>query len=188
MTFGSSLVFASPQSSPVHIRERAFAGTAIETFTIDLKCIFGSAVFSGCPRLTRFECKSIGLDVNEIPASFAKDASSLETFTWPEGLTSVGESAFEGCLKFDPKQLRYASTVSFGQYAFSGCPITSFTPSYKIQQLSAGLFKDCGELETVTVSSVSQSPDVIPDENCACSHGRGLRSRASANRPFRVVP
>lgn len=78
--------------------------------------------------------------------------TEAETVSFPEGLKSVGESAFEFCEKLDGVVLP-ESLESLGTYAFSECTsLSEISLPASVNTFGTGIFNNCTALETVTLS------------------------------------
>ena len=76
---------------------------------------------------------------------------SLTSVTIPEGVTSIGDSAFCGCRSLTSVTLP-ESVTSIGNYAFEGCSsLTSVTIPEGVTSIGSSAFIDCQSLTSVTI-------------------------------------
>lgn len=106
----------------------------------------GNYAFAGCEHLTT-------IDFIKTPDA---NAQTIKGFTVVENsncLTSIGEGAFEGCVKlgigdgfFFPQSL-----TSIGNYAFRGCiSLKNFLMRSSLSSIGNGAFQDCTGLRYIT--------------------------------------
>ena len=68
-----------------------------------------------------------------------------------DGVTSIGDSAFEGCSSITSITIP-SSVTSIGWYAFDGCSsITSITIPNSVTSIETGVFRDCSSLKSITI-------------------------------------
>ena len=76
---------------------------------------------------------------------------SLSSVTIPEGVTSIGSSAFSGCSALTSITIPEGVT-SIGSSAFSGCSgLTSVTIPKGVTSIGSSAFADCSSLTSVTI-------------------------------------
>ena len=150
------------------IREKAFQGSSITTFTItEAITSIGDGAFADCDALTSFVMASdqtnrtftvsngvLFTDSNktlqQYPAGKA-DAS----YTIPTGTTEVSPYAFMGS-KVTSVTFN-ASLRTIGAEAFSGSSITSLTLNNGLTNVGQGAFSDCDALTQVSIPSSVRS-------------------------------
>ena len=118
----ASLETVSLPSNLKTIGSYAFSGqTNLVSVTITSPAILesvGSGAFSGCSNLESLGFTTWPSTVTVIPSSCFDGCYKLNSFTIPEGVTSIGGSAFQDCRMFSST---LPSTItSVGGYAFSG--------------------------------------------------------------------
>ncbi|MDR2095896.1 MAG: leucine-rich repeat domain-containing protein, partial [Treponema sp.] len=92
-----------------------------------------------------------GLPVRAIGESAFEEAG-ITAITLPNGVTFIGERAFEGCESLTSITLPN-SVTSIGYGAFEGCgSLTSIALPNGVTDIGERAFRDCGSLETVTIS------------------------------------
>lgn len=67
-----------------------------------------------------------GGDMNEVYKAFIESGSNKTTVDWPEGITSIGSSAFDGCTNLVLTELP-AGITSIGSDAFYNCTKLALT-------------------------------------------------------------
>ena len=122
--------------------------------------INGSA-FSGCTSLKNISVSAINPNYKDIDGNvYTKDGKTLvkyapgkqdTSFIVPEGITSIGESAFSDC-----KSLTYItipdSVNSIGEYAFSGCwYLESITIPDGMTSIADGAFENCDSFTSINI-------------------------------------
>ena len=76
---------------------------------------------------------------------------NLPSITIPSGVTSIGNRAFRNCAILAEVTLP-AGVTSIGRNAFEGCAaFTEMTIPDGVTRINAGTFKDCGALSSVTI-------------------------------------
>ena len=91
------------------------------------------------------------------PAKDNESVKNATNFVWPEGVTSIGEYAFNGCSSLT--SVTIPSTVTtIGNNAFSVCTgLTSVTIPDGVTSIGAGAFSGCSNLTSVTIPSTVTS-------------------------------
>ena len=89
--------------------------------------------------------------VTSIGDSAFYGCSSLTSVTIPEGVTSIGDSAFSGCSSLTSVTIP-SSVTSIGGSAFSGCSsLTSVTIPEGVTSIGGYAFYGCSSLTSVTI-------------------------------------
>ena len=84
---------------------------------------------------------------------------NLTEFTIPDGVTSIGDSAFEGCTVLTNITIP-DSVTSIGNNAFRGCTgLTSITIPDSVTNIGNGAFSDCTGLTSITLPFVGNTKD-----------------------------
>ena len=76
--------------------------------------------------------------------------SSLKSINLPEGVTSIGESAFYGCISLTNISLPDGVT-SIGDNAFAQCALISIILPEKLTSIGMATFADCGGLTSINL-------------------------------------
>ena len=76
---------------------------------------------------------------------------NLQTITIPEGVTSIGDSAFKGCTGLTSITIPEGVT-SIGNYAFQNCSsLTSITIPNSVTSIGSSAFQNCTSLTSITI-------------------------------------
>ena len=76
----------------------------------------------------------------------------MTSITIPDGVTSIGNSAFSDCINL--KSITIPDSVtSIGNSAFSGCSFTSITIPDSVTSIGNSAFTDCNNLTSVTIGN-----------------------------------
>ena len=92
--------------------------------------------------------------------------SNINSVIIPEGVTSIGYSAFSGC--YNIKIIEIPSSVTnIDNYAFKHCSsLTSITIPEGVTSIGSYAFDNCTSLESVTIGSGVQSIDAYAFSSC----------------------
>ena len=94
---------------------------------------------------------SIPDGVTSIGSSAFSGCSGLSSVTIPDSVTSIGSSAFSGCSSLSSVTIP-DSVTSIGSSAFSGCSsLNSVTIPDSVTSIGDSAFKDCSSLNSVTI-------------------------------------
>lgn len=161
------------------VGDSAFKGcTALTQLALPNSVIsIGANAFYGDSRLFMLNMVSVEYSKLEtIGDSAFKNCSSLELFCsdenyiLPESLTTIGSSAFYGCVKID-KVVMGDGIVSLGESAYAYCSgIKKMTVSARIQTVPQRAFLNCTELIELTFSTTVRGAVTIESnafENCS---------------------
>ena len=113
--------------------------------------------------------------IKKIPEYFCDGASKLTAITIPNGVETIGLSAFELCSALATVSLP-SSVHTIGERAFYDCGVTTINITNNIKHIGASAFYSCGGLTSLTVPS---SIETI--ENSAFSGCSGLTSLTIPN-------
>lgn len=132
--------------------------TALETVT--LSCPIPARAFMGCSALKSVSLGN-GSGVNTIGEYAFAGCTSLSSFPFRSGLTSVGTAAFEGSGLTAVDLSASSSLTSLGAWAFAKCDkLTSVIFNDKLTTLGDGIFLDDASLVTVALpTGVTSLPD-----------------------------
>ena len=114
----------------------------------------GSSAFSGCSSLAEIKGRFASSDgkcliVDGELNSFAP--AGLTDYTIPDSVTSIGDSAFDGCKSLASVTIG-DSVTSIGNYAFWGCSsLTSVTIPDSVTSIGDNAFRSCTSLASVTI-------------------------------------
>ncbi len=96
--------------------------------------------------------------------AFASD-SALTVITIPDGVESIGRSAFDGC---ELTELELPSTVkTIGSSAFWGCRFTSLKLTEGLESIATYAFSGCSSLKSVTIPASVTAIEEAPFAYCA---------------------
>ena len=95
--------------------------------------------------------------VTSIGNSAFRSCSSLMSVTIPEGVTSIGDRAFWGCSSLTSVTIP-ENVTSIGNWAFTSCSnLTSVTIPEGVTSIGIGAFNDCSSLKSVYYSGSLES-------------------------------
>ena len=149
------------------IRAQAFNNCGLQSivFPDSLKTV-GDMVFEGCQNLTYLDMNQVetfgegntwnlkelifSSKLDTVPFRFAEIAENLEKVTLPEGVKTIGEDAFRGCINL--KSINFPSTlVTIAPYAFYDCTkLTSVDLPEGLVNIGSGAFFNSG-LTSITI-------------------------------------
>ena len=94
---------------------------------------------------------SIPDSVTSIGESAFENCNSLTSITIPDSVTEIGEEAFEDCFSLTSVTIP-DSVTEIGSYAFSGCRnLTSITIPDSVTEIGSSAFYGCSSLTSVTI-------------------------------------
>ena len=114
--------------------------------TIDLSSVetFGNYIMSDCYALTSVQLPKT---MQSIPQGLLSRCTSITSFTFPDGVTSIEYDAFNGTglTSIDIPE----SVTSIGSHAFANTALTSITTS--VPAIDEGAFENCVSLTNITL-------------------------------------
>lgn len=131
----------------------------------------GRTPFAHCNKLTDIRVSpdhpvfevigGVLFDKNGHRLIYYPDAYTAKRYVVPEGVTSIGNYAFEGCDSLTSITLP-DSVTSIGDYAFGSCySLTSITLPDSVTSVGENPFKQCGKLTEIKVSPDHPALEVI---------------------------
>lgn len=102
-------------------------------------------------------CTNFVYQTNERVAmiGYTEDTSLLTTLDIPDTVTSIGQSAFSGCINLESLTLPN-SLVSIGNGAFANChSLTSITIPTSVTSIANNCFTECYTLSSLNILSIS---------------------------------
>jgi hypothetical protein len=123
----------------------------------------GSYAFRGCEGLTSVNVSENNSAYKSIDGNlYSKDGKTLiqyaisktdTSFTIPDGVTSIGNFAFEDCTSLTSVTIP-DSVTSIGNFAFYYCTsLTSVTIGNGVTSIGSHAFSDCSSLTSVTIGN-----------------------------------
>ena len=166
----SGLTEVSIGNSVTSIDDQAFSGCSGLTYVTIPNSVtgIGNSVFSGCSGLTSFTLSDGDTDMSIGANSFSTTqvqtlyvgrdwtgdlpkSKSLTAVTIGNSVTSIYESAFEGCSGLTEVTIPN-SVMSIGDSAFSGCSgLTEVTIGNSVTSLGESAFSGCSGLAEITI-------------------------------------
>lgn len=188
--YGEELTDINIDPNVTYIGKFAFANTpCLTAYHIPSSTTVGTGAFAQCANLTAItvDADHPAYYADENGTIYSKDKTTLilvpsgfsGTFTVPNTVTTIADSAFHGCAKLTAIKFQgtsgatggftdretsgsdvYADFVLFGknnittigQYAFAGCEkLTSFVVPENVTVINEATFKNCGNLKSVSI-------------------------------------
>ncbi len=183
--FCTSLASITIPDSVTSIGDYAFCGcSSLASVSIGNGVTsIGDGAFAGCSSLEEFRGKFASSDgrcliIDGVLNSFAP--TGLTEYTIPEGVTSIGSSAFDGCSSLASITIPEGVT-SIGDYAFYGCSsLATITIPQSVTSIGYYAFEHCSSLASVSIGNGVTSIGVEAFYNCSSlasvSIGNGVTS------------
>jgi len=90
-------------------------------------------------------------DIKYIPSNFFDSNEQIKEFTIPNGVTSIGDYAFESCTSLASVTISNGVT-SIGDYAFESCTSLKYIEiPNSVTSIGEGVFQDCSGLKSVKI-------------------------------------
>ncbi len=141
----------------------------------------GDSAFSNCKRLNAVHITDVAKWCNiDFSSVFSTSSNPLDyahnlylngelvtDLVIPEGVTSIGHTAFKGCSSLTSITIPDSVTI-IGVYAFSGCSsLTSITIPDSVTKISNYAFYGCSSLTSVTIGNGVTSIGVYAFNGCS---------------------
>ena len=166
----TSLASITIPDSVTWIRDSAFNGCAsLTSITIPNSVTRIDYIFSGCTSLTAINVAAENqsyVSVNGVLCN--KDKTTVicypagkkdENYKIPDGVTWIGDSAFEDCISLTSITIP-DSVTSIGVLALKGCTsLTSITIPDSVTEIGSGAFEDCVNLTNIAIPNSVTSID-----------------------------
>jgi hypothetical protein len=140
--------------------------TSLEEVDLNKVTRIGTGEFIGCSKLVSIKMD----DLTAFAASAFKNCTSLETFTYPKGITSSGyANLFEGCTSLKEVVVDgNLSTKTTGTSMFLNCTsLTKVTLSDEITTIATSAFEGCSSLTSITIPSAVTTISTTAFKNCS---------------------
>lgn len=142
-------VRVDPKSTVERVGECAFLGSSVSRVDMSVRSI-DSLAFAFCQAVEQWNISFP--TINKLSfGSFCH--SSLTSFVISRQVTSIPSSCFQGCMNLSDFRFMDANRiVEIGDWAFSGCPITSIELP-RVRTLGERAFYSCQKLNSVTLAA-----------------------------------
>lgn len=90
--------------------------------------------------------------ITSLPANFMLNRTSLAEIKLPETLSSIGNSAFQGCSALESFDLKEVTII--GNQVFSGCRSLKDIDLSNVVEIDGNAFNGCSSLESINLESV----------------------------------
>lgn len=152
---GSNLAEFEIPKQVTALKTGCFEGTNLEKIDLSGIITLGEFVFFDC-----FNLKEIILSetITEIPDGFCRRCQCLEKINLSH-VQFIGASAFSECSNLDAGNL----SAKIDRHAFEGTAVRNLDIK-DISNLDKGVYQNCGNLESVTISGNGEIPDRLFSE------------------------
>lgn len=142
-------------SSLTFIGNSAFKSSGLTSVDLSYtqNAVFGKSVFEGATELSSV---ILPYNITEIPEGFFKTTISLKGISLPDGLTTIGKSAFYASNLENVDFPQSLNTI--GESAFEACDsIKSITIPDSVEKINKNAFRRCASLNTFTAPFLGAS-------------------------------
>lgn len=126
---------------------------------------YTNSVFKGCNNLTNV---TFANDIDKIPAGICWNLTNLKTIDIPDGVTKIGENAFNNSGITSITLPKYLEEIECK--AFENCKGLNSVdfPKY-LKKVGYGAFRDCSNLESVTIPKNADFGNLVDGVFSNCS-------------------
>ena len=140
----------------------SFDGQGLKTVTVEdnsqLKEI-GAEAFRGNKKLEKFEFKGT-CKLEKIRNAAFRDNYSLPSFTFPQTITRIDESAFNGCSSMKSATFKEPSSFVFvGSGSFQNCGLENLKLPESVTTISQSAFNSCDKLVSIDLPKTTTNVD-----------------------------
>ena len=140
----------------------SFDGQGLKTVTVEdnsqLKEI-GAEAFRGNKKLEKFEFKGTCKLEKSRNAAF-RDNYSLPSFTFPQTITRIDESAFNGCSSMKSATFKEPSSFVFvGSGSFQNCGLENLKLPESVTTIGQSAFNSCDKLVSIDLPKTTTNVD-----------------------------
>ena len=140
----------------------SFDGQGLKTVTVEdnsqLKEI-GAEAFRGNKKLEKFEFKGT-CKLEKIRNAAFRDNYSLPSFTFPQTITRIDESAFNGCSSMKSATFKEPSSFVFvGSGSFQNCGLENLKLPESVTTIGQSAFNSCDKLVSIDLPKTTTNVD-----------------------------
>lgn len=140
----------------------SFDGQGLKTVTVEdnsqLKEI-GAEAFRGNKKLEKFEFKGT-CKLEKITNAAFRDNYSLPSFTFPQTITRIDESAFNGCSSMKSATFKEPSSFVFvGSGSFQNCGLENLKLPESVTTIGQSAFNSCDKLVSIDLPKTTTNVD-----------------------------
>ena len=140
----------------------SFDGQGLKTVTVEdnsqLKEI-GAEAFRGNKKLEKFEFKGT-CKLEKIRNAAFRDNYSLPSFTFPQTITRIDESAFNGCSSMKSATFKELSSFVFvGSGSFQNCGLENLKLPESVTTIGQSAFNSCDKLVSIDLPKTTTNVD-----------------------------